>query len=84
VDYIQAQNGQARIKDNKLVVLRDWPSEAARIKGAFEIVKDLAEKVAEATPKESKAKAAGAEPAGELPAKQPPVAPADRKAARVR
>jgi transcription-repair coupling factor (superfamily II helicase) len=33
VDYIQAQQGQARIKDNKLVVLRDWPSEADRIKG---------------------------------------------------
>ena len=41
-----AQAGQARIKDNKLVVLRDWPSEADRIKGAFAIVRDLAEKVA--------------------------------------
>ena len=50
VEYIQAQAGQARIKDNKLVVLRDWPSEADRIKGAFAIVRDLAEKAAEVAP----------------------------------
>jgi transcription-repair coupling factor (superfamily II helicase) len=54
VEYIQAQDGQARIKDNKLVVLRDWPSESDRIKGAFAIVKDLAEKLAEAAPKKVK------------------------------
>ncbi|EYD73517.1 Transcription-repair coupling factor [Rubellimicrobium mesophilum DSM 19309] len=54
VEYIQAQAGQARIKDNKLVVLRDWPSEADRIKGAFAIVRDLAEKVAEASPRKGK------------------------------
>ena len=41
-------------KDNKLIVLRDWPSEADRIKGSFAIVKDLAEKVAEAQPKKAK------------------------------
>jgi transcription-repair coupling factor (superfamily II helicase) len=64
VEYIQAQGGQARIKDNKLVVLRDWPTEAARIKGAFEIVKDLAEKVAEA----AGARKAAGEGRGEEPA----------------
>jgi transcription-repair coupling factor (superfamily II helicase) len=51
VEYIQAQEGRARIKDNKLVVLSDWPTEAERIKGSFAIVRDLAEKVAEAKPK---------------------------------
>jgi transcription-repair coupling factor (superfamily II helicase) len=60
VEYIQAQQGQARIKDNKLIVLRDWPSEADRIKGAFAIVKDLAEKVAEAQPAKSRKGAAEA------------------------
>ncbi len=58
VEYIQAQNGQARIKDNKLIVLRDWPTEADRIKGGFAIVKELAEKVAEVTPAKAKPKAA--------------------------
>ncbi|TNC67577.1 transcription-repair coupling factor [Rubellimicrobium roseum] len=56
VEYIQAQGDQARIKDNKLIVLRDWKSEADRIKGAFAIVKDLAEKVAEAQPAKVKPK----------------------------
>jgi transcription-repair coupling factor (superfamily II helicase) len=54
VEYIQAQEGRARIKDNKLVVLSDWPTEAERIKGSFAIVRDLAEKVAEVRPKAAK------------------------------
>jgi transcription-repair coupling factor (superfamily II helicase) len=60
VEYIQAQEGRARIKDNKLVVLSDWPTEAERIKGSFAIVRDLAEKVAEARPKTKESRKAEA------------------------
>jgi transcription-repair coupling factor (superfamily II helicase) len=42
VRYIQDQRGLAKIKDNKLVVRRDWPDADARVKGAFAIVRDLA------------------------------------------
>lgn len=42
VGWLQAQNGHAKIKDNKLVVLRDWDGDAAKVKGAFGIVRDLA------------------------------------------
>ena len=45
VDFIQAQDGLAKVKDNKIVVRRDWRSEADKIKGAFAIARDLAEKV---------------------------------------
>ena len=45
VEYIASQKDLAKIKDNKLVVRRDWSSEADRIKGAFAIARDLAEKV---------------------------------------
>ncbi|EEW25996.1 transcription-repair coupling factor [Rhodobacter ferrooxidans] len=44
VDFIRAQTG-ARIKDNKIVLAADWKTEAERIKGAFGIARDLAEKV---------------------------------------
>ncbi len=80
VEYIQAQAGQARLKENKLVVLRDWPTEAARIKGAFEIVRELAEKVAEVAPsKGRRGKTEGAEgTSSEAEPKR------ERKAARAR
>jgi transcription-repair coupling factor (superfamily II helicase) len=42
VGWLSAQNGHAKIKDNKLVVLRDWQSDAAKVRGAFGIVRDLA------------------------------------------
>ncbi len=45
VDYIKAQNGLAKVKDNKIVIRRDWKSDADKIKGAFAIARDLAEKV---------------------------------------
>lgn len=48
VEFLQARAGTARIKDNRLIVLGDWPTEAERIKAAFGIVRDLAEKAAEA------------------------------------
>ncbi len=45
VAFIQDQRGLARVKDNKIVVRRDWKSEADKIKGAFAIARDLAEHV---------------------------------------
>jgi transcription-repair coupling factor (superfamily II helicase) len=43
VDFVQAQNGQAKFRDNKIVVRRDWLKETDKIKGAFAIARDLAE-----------------------------------------
>lgn len=45
VEFIQAQNGLAKVKDNKIVVRRDWRKDSDKIKGAFAIARDLAEKV---------------------------------------
>ncbi len=45
VEFMQAQDGLAKVKDNKIVVRRDWKSDADKIKGAFAIARDLAEKV---------------------------------------
>lgn len=45
VEFIQNQNGLAKVKDNKIVVRRDWKSDADKIKGAFAIARDLTEKV---------------------------------------
>ncbi len=42
VEFIHAQSGQAKVRDNKIVVRRDWPNNAAKIKGAFSIAQDLA------------------------------------------
>ncbi len=44
VEFVQAQKGLAKIRDNKIVVRRDWKSDADKIKGAFAIARDLAEK----------------------------------------
>lgn len=52
VEFIQAQNGLAKVRDNKIVVRRDWRKTSDKIKGAFAIAQDLAVKV-----KEAKAKA---------------------------
>ncbi len=45
VEFIQAQNGLAKVRDNKIVVRRDWRKETDKIKGAFAIARDLAEKL---------------------------------------
>ena len=45
VEFVQAQDGLAKVKDNKIVVRRDWRKESDKIKGAFAIARDLAEKV---------------------------------------
>ena len=42
VDFIQAQDGLAKVRDNKIVVRRDWKKGADRIKGGFAIARDLA------------------------------------------
>ncbi len=44
VEFVQAQKGLAKIRDNKIVVRRDWKSDPDKIKGAFAIARDLAEK----------------------------------------
>ncbi|MGC9369785.1 MAG: transcription-repair coupling factor [Paracoccaceae bacterium] len=46
VEYIQAQKGLAKVKENKIVIRRDWKKDSDKIKGAFAIARDLAEKVA--------------------------------------
>jgi transcription-repair coupling factor (superfamily II helicase) len=47
VDFVHAQNGKAKVKDNKIVVRRDWDRERDKIQGAFNIARDLAQKLAE-------------------------------------
>ncbi|MFA5581783.1 MAG: transcription-repair coupling factor [Paracoccaceae bacterium] len=42
VAFVQAQAGNARVKDNKIVIRRDWARERDRIKGAFAIAQELA------------------------------------------
>ncbi len=51
VDFINDQRGQAKVKDNRIVVLRDWDKERDKIQGAFNIARDLAGKLAEETKK---------------------------------
>ncbi len=43
VGFIQSQKGQAKVRDNKIVVLREWKTDVEKIKGAFAIARDLAE-----------------------------------------
>ncbi len=45
VTFIQDQRGLAKVKDNKIVVCRDWGTDVDKIKGAFAIARDLAEHV---------------------------------------
>lgn len=54
VAFIRDQRGLAKVKDNKIVVRRDWKKDSDKIKGAFAIARELAEKVVE---KKKKAKA---------------------------
>lgn len=42
VQFVQEQNGKAKVKDNKIVVMADWPKDADKIKGAFAVARDLA------------------------------------------
>ncbi|MBN2907242.1 MAG: transcription-repair coupling factor [Rhodobacteraceae bacterium] len=45
VAFIHAQNGLAKVKDNKIVLRRDWSRDSDKIKGAFAIARDLAEQL---------------------------------------
>ncbi len=51
VDFLQAEKGLAKIKDNKIIVRRDWARDSDKIKGAFAIARDLAEKVKDVAPR---------------------------------
>jgi transcription-repair coupling factor (superfamily II helicase) len=55
VEFIRDQRGLAKVKDNKIIVRRDWNKTNDKIKGAFGIARDLAEK-AVAAKKAKKAK----------------------------
>ena len=58
VQFIQDQRGLAKVKDNKIVVRRDWKKDSDKIKGAFAIARDLAEHVVALEKKRKKTKAA--------------------------
>jgi transcription-repair coupling factor (superfamily II helicase) len=45
VEFIREQRDLAKVKDNKIIVRRDWRKDSDKIKGAFAIARDLAEKV---------------------------------------
>ncbi|MHA3916388.1 transcription-repair coupling factor [Halovulum sp. GXIMD14793] len=42
VEFIKAQKGQAKVRDNKVVVRRDWSTTKAKVQGAYAIAQDLA------------------------------------------
>ena len=48
VEFIEDQRGLAKVKDNKIVVRRDWKKDSDKIKGAFAIARDLGVKAKEA------------------------------------
>ncbi|MDR5651270.1 transcription-repair coupling factor [Ruixingdingia sedimenti] len=50
VEFLQGEGGAAKVKDNRIVLTRDWTTEAERIKGAFALARALAEKAAGAKP----------------------------------
>ncbi|MEL6641373.1 MAG: transcription-repair coupling factor, partial [Pseudomonadota bacterium] len=54
VAFIHDQKGLAKVKDNKIVIRRDWGRERDKIQGSFNIARDLAQKLVDA----KKAKAA--------------------------
>jgi transcription-repair coupling factor (superfamily II helicase) len=56
VEFVHAQNGLAKIKDNKIVVRRDWARERDKIQGAFGIARDLAQKLTDAKKQKTAAK----------------------------
>ncbi|PVA08344.1 transcription-repair coupling factor [Thalassorhabdomicrobium marinisediminis] len=45
VAFIEDQRGMAKVKDNKIVIRRDWSTDREKIQGAFNIARDLAAKV---------------------------------------
>ena len=53
VAFVHAQNGQAKVKNSKIVVLQDWSKERDKIQGAFNLARDLAQKLADAKKKKA-------------------------------
>ncbi|MBT0956929.1 transcription-repair coupling factor [Alphaproteobacteria bacterium KMM 3653] len=43
IEFVQAQDGLAKIRGTKIVIRRDWEKNSDKIKGAFAISRDLAE-----------------------------------------
>jgi transcription-repair coupling factor (superfamily II helicase) len=70
VEFIHAEPG-ARVKDNKILLARDWKTEADRIKGAFAIAKGLAEKLLNPGKKSEGPMVPGAVPSPVKPAAKP-------------
>jgi transcription-repair coupling factor (superfamily II helicase) len=58
VEFIHDQRGLAKVKENKIVVRRDWTKENDKIRGAFSIARDLAEKLVAEKKRAKAAKAA--------------------------
>jgi len=50
VAWIEDQRGTARVRDNRLVVRRDWREERDRLNGAYVVVRDLAARAEEQAP----------------------------------
>jgi transcription-repair coupling factor (superfamily II helicase) len=44
VEFLHSESQQAKIRDNKVIVRRDWTDEKEKLRGAFAIARDLAEK----------------------------------------
>ena len=43
LEFLDAQRGLAKVRDNKIIVRRDWRSDSDKLKGAFAIARDLAQ-----------------------------------------
>ncbi|MFN3645853.1 MAG: transcription-repair coupling factor [Gemmobacter sp.] len=76
VDYLQSDPKYIKIKDNKLVIQRDWASEADKIKGAFAIARDLAERAKPGAAPKAPPRPTGPPP--KAPPPPPPVKPIPR------
>lgn len=57
VAFVQAQDGLAKIRDNRIVVRRDWPDDREKLRGAFAIARDLAMQAEAGQPDTSRARA---------------------------
>ncbi|MEM9140439.1 MAG: transcription-repair coupling factor, partial [Pseudomonadota bacterium] len=59
VGFLQDQGDLAKVRDNKLIIRRDWRDDRDRVRGAFAVARDLAKiaKAATETPSKRPAKA---------------------------
>ncbi|MEM7056950.1 MAG: transcription-repair coupling factor [Pseudomonadota bacterium] len=48
IDFLQDQRNLAKVKDNKLIIRRDWREDKDRVRGAFAVARDLAKLVKDA------------------------------------